>query len=208
MGNPVSVSEGMPAPGHDRRTCDRVTMVLRVGLLEFEGKSAFCLLRNISSQGVQLKLYAPLALGTKVNLRVGDENIVEGHVAWACDGLAGIDFIRPLDPAALLRVRQAAVSHRRRASPRAQASGFAVLRTGGQEYPAKLCDISASGAKILTARSIKPGGSAILLLPKMPALRAYVRWTCGQDTGLLFETPIPIQIITDWLAWRPDVAVS
>lgn len=192
----------------NRRAYERPTMVLRVGLLEVEGKSSFCLLRNISPNGVQVKLYSSVREGSDVSLRVGDESILGGRVAWVRHELAGIMFKNTLDPTTLLRVRQIVAPQRRRASPRAQASGFAILRTGGQEYSAKLCDISASGAKILTARPIEPSRSAVLMLPKLPALRAFVRWTQGQDTGLTFETPIPIQILTEWLTDQPHVTIS
>ena len=191
----------------DRRAFERPQMVLRVGLLEQQGKSSFCLLRNISPKGVQVKLYSTVSDGP-VGLRVGDECIISGRIVWARNGLAGIAFDDALDPTLLLRVRQVLGPNRRRASPRARASAFAILRTGGREYSAKLCDISTSGAKILTVKPIDPGRNAVLLLPKMPPLRAFVRWTQEQDTGLIFETPIPMHIISQWLTDQPQVTVS
>lgn len=208
MANSISAPVNAPLHVTDRRAYERPTMVLRVGLLEFVGKSSFCLLRNISPNGVQVKLYSPVSEGSEVTLRVGDEKTLEGRIAWVRNGLAGITFRDTLDAITLLRVRQLTVPQRRRASPRAQASGFAILRTGGQEYSAKLCDISASGAKILTARSIEAGRTAVLLLPQLPALQAFVRWTQGQDTGLIFKTPIPIQVLTDWLVDQPQITIS
>lgn len=53
MRNSFSVSASTPENVVDRRAHQRPTMVLRVGLLEFAGKSSFCLLRNISPNGVQ-----------------------------------------------------------------------------------------------------------------------------------------------------------
>lgn len=197
-----------PAHAAERRGDDRSTMVLRVGLLNIAGRSAFCILRNISSKGVQVKAFAPVLEGADVYLQVGDEKHFEGRVAWVRDGLAGIAFISPLDPTALLRVRQMATPQRRRASPRARVSKFAILRTGGQEYCSKLCDISALGAKIQSNRPIKPGRAAVLLLANLPSLNAYVRWIDGRDAGLVFETPIPIQIMSRWLFEQPHVTIS
>ena len=208
MSNSISAAVSKPSHITDRRAYERPTMVLRVGLLESAGKSSFCLLRNISSNGVQVKLYSPIDEGSDVKLQVGDENTLEGRIAWVRNVLAGITFRNTLDATTLLRVRQLVAPQRRRASPRAQASGFAILRTGGQEYSAKLCDISTSGAKILTARPIEAGRTAVLLLPKLPALQGFVRWTQGQDTGLIFKTPIPIQVITDWLVDPLHLSVS
>lgn len=207
MGNSKALANAHES-GVDRRAHERPTMVFRVGLLEHEGKSTFCLLRNISPNGVQVKLYSAVSEGSKVSLCVGEEQAVDGWVAWVRHGLAGIAFKHTLDATTLLRVKQMEVPQRRRACPRASASGSAILRTGGQEYSAKLLDISMSGAKILTARPIEPGGTAVLALPRLPSLRAYVRWTRGQDTGLTFETPMPIQVITQWLREQPHVTVS
>ena len=205
MTSSILAAVDWPKRSTDRRADGRPTMVLRVGLLAYEGKSSFCILRNISTNGVQVKLYSAVCEGADVSLRVGDECPLEGRVVWARQGIAGIAFKGALDPNTLLRVRQMAAPHRRRTSPRAPASAFGILRTGGQEYSAQLCDISASGAKILTAKSVEFGPTAVLVLPNLPALRAFVRWTQGQETGLVFETPIPIQIITDWLSGPPNV---
>ena len=207
MGNSKALATAHE-PVADRRAHERPTMVFRVGLLEFEGKSTFCLLRNISPDGAQVKLYSALSEGGNVSLRVGDEQGVDGRVAWVRQGLAGIAFKHPLNATTLLRVQQMEAPQRRRTCPRASASGSAILRTGGHTFSAKLVDISTSGAKILTARPIEAGGTAVLALPKLPSLRAFIRWTHGQDTGLTFETPMPIQVIAHWLTEHPFVKVS
>lgn len=192
----------------DRRLQERHTLVLRVGLLENEGNASFCLLKNISSKGVQVKLYSPVREGTNLCLRVGDEDALEGRVAWVRDGNAGITFRKSLEPDTLLRVRQVISADKRRSSPRVIASARATLRTGGRTYAADLCDISTSGAKIRTKRPIISEGMAILVLRNMPGLRAYVRWTDGLDCGLVFESPIPIQIIAGWLGERSTLRVA
>jgi hypothetical protein len=190
-------------PVVDRRAHERPTMVFRVGLLEIGDKSTFCLLRNISPNGVQVKLYTAVSDGCEVSLSVGDEKAVHGRIAWVRNRLAGITFKRPLDATTLLRVKQMEAPKRRRTCPRAPASGLALLRTGGREYSAKLVDISTSGAKILTARPIDSGSTAELALLGLPTLRSFVRWTQGQDVGLAFQTPMPIQVIAEWLVDHP-----
>jgi hypothetical protein len=187
----------------DRRKQDRPTLVFRIGLLETEGRFTFCLLRNISPSGVQVKLYSPVSEGSAVRLRVGDEEAIDGRVVWVGNGLAGIAFKPSLDATTLLRVQQMDASQKRRTSPRAQASGFAIFRTGGREYSAKLADISTTGAKIVTARSIDCGGAGKLAIPGLPSLLSFVRWTQGQDVGLTFQTPMPIQVIAQWLTDHP-----
>lgn len=181
-------------------------MVLRVGILTGAGRSTFCLVRNISPQGVQVRLFGVLAEGSEVHLRLGDEDSLAGRLVWIRDGLAGIEFNEPLDPLTMLRAMQKLAPARRRSAPRVDTFARAVVRTGGKTYAAELRDISTSGAKLRTQRPIHPGPVVMLDLPDLPALRTFVRWFDGNDLGLAFEAPIPIQVIADWINER--VAVS
>jgi hypothetical protein len=183
----------------DRRSQKRQTMVLRVGLLEAGSRTAFCLVKNISPEGVQVKLYGSLLPDCDVSLKVGDENPLRGRLVWVRDGFGGIQFEKPLQLKTLLRVTQKLASTNRRSSPRVNAASRAILRTRGHTFSAELCDISATGAKIRTKRPIAPGPSALLTLPGMPTLKAHVRWAEDDEMGLFFESPIPIQIIAGWL---------
>jgi hypothetical protein len=67
---------------HERRALKRETMVLRVGLLESGGKLSFCLVKNISAAGVQVKIYGHISPDSPVALKVGDESPLEGRVIW------------------------------------------------------------------------------------------------------------------------------
>lgn len=189
----------------DRRSERRERMVLRVGLLEADGRTAFCLVRNISPTGVQVKLYGTYSPDCEISLKVGDEPALRGRLVWVREDSGGIRFDEMLDPSTLLRVVQK-ISSKRRSSPRVNAAASAILRTGGRTYAAELCDISASGAKIRTKRPVPPAPSVMLTLPELPAIRAHVRWAEEAELGLFFESPIPIQIIAGWLSERLRVS--
>lgn len=178
-------------------------MVLRVGLLEHDGRTTFCLVKNISSHGVQVKLFGSLRRGVRLHLKVGDEAALSGRAIWLRDQLAGIAFDKALDPSVLLRVtKKLEAAARRRSSPRVDAVARIVMRTGGRTCSAELRDISASGARVRTARPIVVGPSITLDLPGLPPLKAYSRWACENELGLVFDSPIPIQIIAEWLDGR------
>lgn len=193
-------------PIHDRRSLKRETLVLRVGLLESGGRTSFCLVKNISSGGVQVKLFAPLVPGADASLRVGDEDPLPGRVIWVREQSSGIRFNAPLNPKTLLRVAQKLAASKRRSSPRVNATARVVLRTGGHTFSAQLCDISTSGARVRTHRSVEPGPSVLLTLPDMPPVKAHVRWIADREIGLSFESPIPIQLIARWLSDRVCVS--
>ncbi len=196
-----------PTKGTQRRKRVRETMVLRVGIIDDGRASSFCVLRNISPAGVQVKLFGDISAGTQVRLRVGDEDPLSGHVVWVRDRLAGIEFDRLLAPPPMLRVAQKLASTRRRSSPRLSTSAHAILRTGGRTYAAELCDISTSGARVRARTPTRFGLAVTLDLPQLPPIKSYVRWVADGEIGLTFETPLPIQIISAWIDERVSVSI-
>jgi hypothetical protein len=196
-----------PTKVAQRRKRVRETMVLRVGIIDDGRLSSFCVLRNISTAGVQVKLFGEISAGTQVRLRVGDEDPLSGHVVWVRDRFAGIEFDRMLAPDQMLRVAQKLASTRRRSSPRLSTTTCAILRTCGRTYAAELCDISTSGARVRTRTETRFGLSVTLNLPHLPAIKCYVRWVTNSEIGLSFETPLPIQIIADWIDERVSVSL-
>jgi len=186
----------------ERRKDARYTLILRVGVLEQGGKSSLCLVKNISSSGVQLKCYARPVIDADASIRVADEAPLHGRLVWFGDQIAGMSFDHELDTAALLRVQQKLRPSRRRTTPRVNVAATACLRTGGRIYRAAVCDISSMGARIKTNSELKPGDRAIVTLSDLPSLESYVRWSDGNEAGLAFETPIPMQIIAHWIDGR------
>src|SRR5690349_19146328 len=88
----------------ERRKESRFTLILRAGLLEHAGRTSFCLVKNISSTGVQLKFYTQPVLDGEATLRVADEQPVAGRIAWISGDIAGMSLREELDAATLLRV--------------------------------------------------------------------------------------------------------
>jgi len=189
----------------ERRSRARLTSVLRIGLISDGTTTSFCFVKNISSDGVQVRLYSPLEEGSAIQFRVGDGRLLKGKVAWTRNQLAGIQFERDFEPSSMLRVAEAAPAQCRRSSPRVQAGARATLRTGGRTLPAELCDISAIGTKLKTRRVPSRGMAAILMLPDLPPIRGFVRWSEGELLGFMFEQPLPVPLIALWVAQRKRV---
>lgn len=183
----------------DRRSKEREKLVLRVGLIQQGERSIFCLVKNISSAGVQIKPYGRVEEQGQATLQLGDEDPIPGTIVWSRDGLAGVAFSSPLNPQALLRIGQQFPTQRRRGAPRMSTRLSGVLRTGSRRYSATVCDLSMMGARIQTSRSIEFGEATILQLGDLPSMRVFVRWTEGQELGLSFANPLPIKVITDLL---------
>jgi hypothetical protein len=203
-----SAKEADPWRLIERRKEARYTLILRVGVLEQGGKTSLCLVKNISSAGVQLKFYSRPRLDEEASLRVGDELPVHGRIVWLEGDIAGMNFHEELDTPALLRVQQKLRANRRRTSPRVNVEASAILRTGGRTLRAEICDISSLGARLRTSNPLMPGNRAIIELADLPSLNAFIRWIDGDEAGLAFETPIPMQIIAHWLEGRVRGTIS
>lgn len=184
----------------NRRTAERQKLILRVGLLEQDGREIFCLVRNISPAGVQVKPYGQVLEGAAISLRVGDENSIPGTAIWIRDGLMGIRFRQNLNPQALLRIGQKMAAQRRRNAPRMATDLKGCLRTAGQKYSAIVCDLSTTGARLRLKNPIAFGESGRLEVLGLPSIKAYVRWSCGPEYGVSFDTPLPMQILADALS--------
>jgi hypothetical protein len=166
----------------------------------------FCLVKNISATGMSVKLYGSIAVGTEVSVRVGDEAGICGRIAWASHKLAGVEFDQELPAAALLRVAQKLAPTKRRSSPRIETAAKVTVRTGGKCCLGTLSNISATGARVQLARPTQVSSTAMITLPDVPPLRAFVRWQDGRELGLAFEMPLPIEVIAGWLNGRVGLA--
>lgn len=190
----------------ERRREARHTLILRVGVLEQYGKSSLCLVKNISSSGVQLKCYSRPVVEGYASIRVADETPVPGQIVWLDGDVAGMSFNTELNAEALLRVRQKMKPQKRRSTPRIDVEASACLRTGGRICRALVCDISSMGARVRTPSPLVAGDRAIVTLTDLPSIDAYVRWSSGEEAGLVFETPIPMQVIAHWIEGRVRLA--
>jgi hypothetical protein len=62
------------------------------------------------------------------------------------------------------------------------------------------------GVRVRTASPLARGDRAIVALADLPSLDAFVRWTSGDEAGLVFEAPIPMQVIAPWIEGRVRLA--
>ena len=185
--------------GPERRSNERQKMVLRVGLLQAAGRTSFCIVKNISRAGVQVRLYGNFQPGSEVALTVGDESPIHGRLKWVRAPLGGIEFNEALGPQSLLRVTQKLSPSRRRSSPRATLAAHVVLTANGRASWGELCDISTSGARVKTRSAVRRDSSVLLGIRGMSPIRAFVRWCDDGELGLSFAAPIPMEIIAAWM---------
>ena len=83
--------------------------------------------------------------------------------------------------------------------PRLQVSAPACLRSGGRTYAVELVDVSPSGAMVRTTHPLPGLGPIVLDALGLPRIAGQIRWLGEFRAGILFNEPMPLQTLTDWL---------
>ncbi len=150
-----------------------------------------------------LRTYAQNARSGVVEVELETGQTLSGTVAWATEWEIGLAFPAPVEVDAILAqcTREDPVEERR-TSPRTQVTCPAQLRLPTRVLKGHLTDISGGGASVETLRPMDIGTCLILTLPDLPPLRACVRWSSGNSSGLEFDEALPPDVLDGWLDRR------
>ena len=191
-----------PGRGHERRSECRQTAVLRVALLTSERGTCFCLLKNVSANGFQARVYGDVHAADSVIIDIPDETVLRGTVIWRRDGDIGVRLRREIDPSTVLRLNDQAETQKRRRLPRIRVSAPVTLRMAHRVYRGELLDISHSGALATTSPAMPAQGPVTLTLPDLDPIKGQVRWLDDHRVGIFFNTPLSLQALAAWLSRR------
>ncbi|WP_164844055.1 PilZ domain-containing protein [Croceicoccus ponticola] len=181
----------------DRRSERRSTSVYRPALIQTEHFSGFCMIRDISSAGVNVQAFADIAVGQKVAVEFSDSLRSEGQVIWAKNNLIGIKFHEEIDEDRILcGALQREQEHSDRPL-RLDIECDACLSIEGKSIPIRVRDISQRGIKA-AASSLSVGDAPVVYLPDLPPKRATVRWTQYGIAGLHFDVPLRYDDLATW----------
>lgn len=182
----------------DRRKDNRTTAVYRPVLLEAEGFTGFCLLRNLSPSGMMGEAYAQFAEGEEVSIQFMPGHIVNGTVIWSEGGKIGVQFDQEIDLAGSLKnMGSTYVESKLNRAPRLQLECEGEATVGDARWKIRVQDISQRGLKAVLP-GVKPGDEVLLCLPGMEPRKALVRWSQGDTAGLNFLRPIAFEELARW----------
>ena len=186
-------------PGSDERRKDnRTTAVYRPVLLETEGFTGFCLLRNLSTSGMMGIAYAQFAEGEAVSIQFMPGHVVTGEIVWSRDGRIGVKFDEEIDLAGSLKTMGSTyVESGLNRAPRLQIDCEGEAVVGDTRWKIRIQDISQRGIKTVLP-SVRPGEEVTILLPGMEPRKAIVRWSQNDQVGLNFVRPIAFEELARW----------
>ncbi|MBO9497920.1 MAG: PilZ domain-containing protein [Novosphingobium sp.] len=186
----------------ERRRDNRTTAVYRPVLLESEGFTGFCLLRNLSPSGMMGIAYAAFAEGEAVSVQFMPGHVVTGHVIWSRDGRIGVQFDHEIDLAASLKsMGSTYVESGLNRAPRLQIDCEGEALMGDSRWKIRIQDISQRGIKT-TLRGARPGDEVTVMLPGMEPRKAVVRWARNDQVGLNFIRPIAFEELARWAIYQ------
>lgn len=179
----ISDSQARQHSFEEMRGAQRFTLLIRTAKLVSESGEYLCVIRDVSSTGVRLRLFHDLPADTRMALELANGEIYFIERVWERDSHAGFRFAAPIDVEAFI----AEVSPFPRRQPRLRITIPVVLIGESQASVATVRDISTQGARIETQRYLAIGQKVRLEGDGLPATVAKVCWRSGADYGLVFE---------------------
>jgi hypothetical protein len=175
--------------GPELRGAPRFALLLRPAKLICGEAEYFCLIRDISSSGVRVKLFHPLPDGKPHLLELRNGKKYELNFAWAEDSAAGFSFIEPVEIDEL--IDEAGEFPKRQL--RLKMSLPVYLRTGDKIVRAEAHNLSQQGARVDCNEYFKIDQLVMLSIGDLPEIQTKVRWRRRGRYGLLFEDTFPLR---------------
>jgi len=183
----------------DRRIEERAATIFRPVLIETDEFAGFCLVRNISSNGMMGDVYTDFASDSPITVQFGCGRMVEGTLLWCRSGRIGVQFAGPIDVAEVLaRVSKKELEGKVIRAPRLAMQCSAQLLIGERHLSIELQDISQRGIKA-AASFVKPGDDVWVRLEGLDPRKASVRWTQAGTAGLNFIRPLSFDELAQWV---------
>lgn len=171
----------------NERATPRFTLLIRTAKLNCDQAEYLCVIRDVSAEGVSVRLFHPLPIETKdaqlvLEMQAGDCYPVT--LVWQNPGEAGFRFVTPVDVEQVIR-RSGRFPKR---ELRFAAELPVDLLAAAQRYDAVLQNISQQGAMIETGNRLAIAQTIRIESPGLPKIEAKVRWRLGERYGLIFDT--------------------
>ncbi|HMO68467.1 MAG TPA: PilZ domain-containing protein [Novosphingobium sp.] len=195
MATQVQASEGLEpidavGPGDDRRAASRFTILIRAAKLIDGEQDYLCVIRDVSTKGVKLRLYNNIPTERPFTLELANGERFAVEQVWARDGFAGFRFPDPVELERLIEVERGPYPSRKlRLRTRITGQLFA----GGDGHGVQVANISQQGAAVICDAFLALDQLVRLDCPGLPSLYAKVRWRRRPDYGLVFEQTLAFE---------------
>ena len=173
-------------PPPEQRQARRFTLLLRVGKLRTADGEFVCVLRDVSDNGIKVRVFHALPDDAVCELELSGGERFRVCRLWQKHDHVGFRFAD--GPIAVDRLIAAASAFPKRDIRLLLHRPVPILLlVEGLTLPARLCDISQHGAALALDQRRAIGRQVRIEALALPALHARVRWRRGSLHGLVFQ---------------------
>lgn len=194
------------------RAAPRFTLLIRAAKLVCDQAEYLCVIRDVSSQGISVRLFHPIPCGIELALELPSGEAHPIQQVWDKPGQAGFEFVEPINVDQMILSSHQFPKRELRFAVRLPVT----MIKSGQRQRAILHNISQQGAMVecgdTHALDQQFALDQIVRLEsnRLPEIEARVRWRQGNRYGLIFDTIFHIQdlaAIVQTLQQQPAVPV-
>lgn len=168
----------------DERAAPRFTLLMRTAKLVAGDAEYLCVIRDVSSAGVSVRLFHPLPPVSRMTLEMQTGDCHGMYPVWQREGEAGFRFCTPVDVEKMVRNS----SRYPKRELRFSAEMPVGLCIDGCRHETILRNISQQGAMVECDRHMALGQAVRVESDQFPEIVARVRWRMGNRYGLVFDT--------------------
>lgn len=179
--------------------------MLRVGkLTDANGSEQLIKIKNLSAGGVMALVTRTPSVGDQVSIELSSQRI-PASVVWIRNEVVGLKFDQNIDLGELLAGRKPRHGFRPR-PPRLEIPCKASVRVGKTYYTVDVHDISLGGIKVEPIEEYCVGKMVVVVVESLRPIKGEVRWYSDRRAGIVFETPLDFDELSEWVGKRLELA--
>lgn len=179
----------------DRRSDVRMQTVFRVGRVIADADEGLARIRNMSDQGVCLKILASFPLSDSLTLQLADGVELAGRIVWKEMDELGLRFDQSISCSDLLATLAAGTRSGSTRPVRLPMATAALTRSELGLRTVKVMDISQRGIKLMHDGGLTEGLYISVTLPSGIDCRGIVRWAKGTMAGIMLLEPLSVEAL-------------
>ena len=196
----IDETHGVAPSFVELRGAERFSLLIRTAKLVCEAGEFLCVVRDVSTTGVRLKLFHALPPHDRLALELANGDLYFVEKVWEADDQAGFRFSAPIE----VREFMAEPSQYPRRAVRLRMDRPGLLGADGVTTPARLTSLSQQGAAIECGQHLAVGQRIRFDVEGLPPVIANVCWRSSPEYGLVFQTYFAVDELARLVAAMAD----
>lgn len=173
-----------PAPDSNQRQAARFTPLIRTAKLVGASGEFLCVVSDVSSSGVSVRLFHPLPEDRALSLEMPCGDCLPIEPVWEKDGRAGFRFATDVDLDRVLEGRGEWPKRPIRLNLEMPVTLSGLTGT----FDAEVSNISLQGAQVVCGHRLAIDQRLRMKGPLLPEVETKVRWRQDKNFGLIFDS--------------------